>query len=159
MPGLLIAEGKVIPADFEFDRIAHGRPANDFHLGAIAEAHFKQSSADFGVAAHGKHMPAAPDAELVQAAGVGRTAMIARRKSTSFLHVGHSQSETSSAILSQLRLSFNEIRSLVNGVISTTGRPNRFHGQYSPRTGEVAIGRFPTLTSENGRGEAVVVPN
>jgi hypothetical protein len=65
MPGLLIAKGKVVAADAEFDGIAHGRAADYFDLGAIAKTHFEQAPAHLGVAANGKYMPATPDAELV----------------------------------------------------------------------------------------------
>jgi hypothetical protein len=65
MPGLFFAKGKMVAAKPEFDRIAHRRPPDNFDLGAVAKAHFQQAPAYFSVAADGKNVTLAPNAELV----------------------------------------------------------------------------------------------
>jgi hypothetical protein len=65
VPGLFFAEGQVIAAEAEFNRVAQRRPANDLDLGAVAKAHLQQPTANLRIATNGKHMPFAPDAELV----------------------------------------------------------------------------------------------
>jgi hypothetical protein len=72
----------VVAAKAEFDRIAEGGSTDDFDVGTVTEAHFQQPATEFGVTTHGKDAAAATDAELVQPAGLGRAAVITRRKST-----------------------------------------------------------------------------
>src|SRR5580704_8732294 len=99
----------MVAAEAEFDRIAHRRPADDFHLGAIAKAHFQQPPADIRIAAYGEHMALAPHAELVQPACFGGAAMVASREFTSFLHERCSVNRTGQLVSVEyiwLRLSF-----------------------------------------------------
>ena len=94
MPSLLFAKGQVVAAEAEFDGITHRSPADDFHLGAVAEAHFEEATTNVRVAANGEYMPLAADAQLVQAAGFRGAAMVAGGEFTSFLHDGCSVNRT-----------------------------------------------------------------
>ena len=76
----------MIAAEAEFDRIAHGRPADHLHLGAIAKTHFQQTPADFRIAANGENMTLAAHPKLIQAARFRCAAMVASREITRFLH-------------------------------------------------------------------------
>jgi hypothetical protein len=69
----------MIPSEAEFDRIAKRSPADDFNAGAVAKAHLQQPPAKIGIATHRKNTTPAPDAQLVQAARFGRTAVVTRR--------------------------------------------------------------------------------
>jgi hypothetical protein len=66
---LLASQRKVIAAQTELDRIAQRRPADDFDLRAVAEAHLQQPAAKVGVATDVDDLAAATDAELAQGAG------------------------------------------------------------------------------------------
>jgi hypothetical protein len=85
-PRLFISERQMVSAQPELDRIAQGRPANDFDVRAVAEAHLQQTATNVKVAADGNDKPAAADAQLVQGAGFRRPAMITTRKVTCLLH-------------------------------------------------------------------------
>ncbi|HWE98074.1 MAG TPA: hypothetical protein VG269_29280, partial [Tepidisphaeraceae bacterium] len=65
VPGLFFPQGQMVAAKAELDGVAQWRPADDFDLGSVAESHLKQATAYFGVAAHGRDVAAAADAELV----------------------------------------------------------------------------------------------
>jgi hypothetical protein len=60
--GLLLAKGKVIPAKTKFSRITQRRAADNFHLGAVAKAHFQQTAADIDIAADRDHGTGAANA-------------------------------------------------------------------------------------------------
>src|SRR5580658_6132963 len=77
VPGLFIAQGKVVAAEAELDWVTEWSAANDLNLGAVTEAHFEESAAEITVAAHREDKSAAADAELVQSAGIERTRVIA----------------------------------------------------------------------------------
>jgi hypothetical protein len=85
--GLLFAEGERVAAEAVLDRVAERGAADDFDGGAVAEAHLEEAAADVGVATDGDDAPTAADAEVVEAAGVDRTGMIARRKVAGLLHI------------------------------------------------------------------------
>jgi hypothetical protein len=88
--GLIGTEGQVVAAEAELDRVTQRSAANDFHLGPVAESHFQQPTANFGIAAHGKNGPLTANAELVEGAGFRRLTVIASRKFATFLHNPHS---------------------------------------------------------------------
>src|SRR4051794_5784409 len=85
---LLVAEGEVVAAEFEFNRVAERGAADDFDADAVAEAHLEEPAAEFGVAADGHHLAAAADAELVQRARLGSRAAVTRDDPTCLLHTG-----------------------------------------------------------------------
>ena len=74
---LLISEGQTVATQAELDRITEGRPADDFHLRAVAEAHFEQATPQLGVSTHRDDPAAATDSETVQSAGLNRAAVVA----------------------------------------------------------------------------------
>jgi hypothetical protein len=76
----------MVAAKAEFDGVAQWSPADDFDLGSVAESHLKQAPAYFGVAAHGRDVAAAADAELIQRTGFRCTAVVATGESTSLVH-------------------------------------------------------------------------
>ena len=76
----------MVSAQPELDRIAQRRPANDFDVRAIAEAHLQQPATNVAIPADGNHKPAAADAQLVQGASLRGSAMITARKVTCLLH-------------------------------------------------------------------------
>jgi hypothetical protein len=65
VPGLFFTEAQVVASQTKFDRVAHRGAANDFHTGAIAEAHLEEPAAKIGVASNGENAAPAPDAELI----------------------------------------------------------------------------------------------
>jgi len=67
-PRLFGAEGQVISAQAELDGVTERGAADDFDSSAVAEAHLKESPAQFGIAPHGYHMPASTNAEFAQGA-------------------------------------------------------------------------------------------
>ena len=67
--GLLVAEGQVVAAQTEFDRIAQWCPPDDLDAGAVAEAHFKQPATQLRVfTTHMHHAAAAPDFQVAETA-------------------------------------------------------------------------------------------
>jgi hypothetical protein len=87
---LLIPQRKAITAESELDRIAQRRPTQHFHLRVIAKAHLEQSTAQFRIAADANDVAAAAIAKLIQSAGLGIRALLARLKTTWLLHKFHS---------------------------------------------------------------------
>jgi hypothetical protein len=65
MSGLFIPEGKAIATKAKFDGVAQGGTPKDFDLGAIAEAHFKQSPAQLRITAHSANAAASTHAQCV----------------------------------------------------------------------------------------------
>ncbi len=86
MPRLLIPERQVIPAQTKFNRIAQRCPADDLNTGAVAEAHLKESTAQFRVAANAYDAPFAADAQLIQRARLRRAVVIANTHVTGLVH-------------------------------------------------------------------------
>jgi hypothetical protein len=87
VPGLFIAQGKVVAAEAELDWVTEWSAANDLNLGAVTEAHFEESAAEITVAAHREDKSAAADAELVQSAGIERTRVIASAEVARLFHL------------------------------------------------------------------------
>src|SRR5207248_1094314 len=83
---LLGAERQVIPAQAKLDRVAERGAADDFHLGAVAEAHLQQAAAKLTIPPDRDDGTAAADPERVQCTGLDRAAVIATGKVTGFLH-------------------------------------------------------------------------
>src|SRR5258708_14721577 len=86
VPGLLFAEAQVISTEAEFNRVAERRPANNLDKGAVAETHLKEAAAEVGIAADGDDASVTADPELVQATGLGRSAVVTTCKTTRLLH-------------------------------------------------------------------------
>jgi D-arabinose 5-phosphate isomerase GutQ len=76
----------MIAAKTKLDRVAKRGAADDFNLNAVAESHFEQAATKVVIAADGDHASLAADAQLVQAAGIGRSAMIAGVLAASLFH-------------------------------------------------------------------------
>jgi hypothetical protein len=87
---LIGAKRQVIPAQAEFDWVAQRSPANDFHVGPVAETHFQQPTTHVSIASHGKNSSLATNAQLVEPARFRRLAVITGGKFTTFLHNPHS---------------------------------------------------------------------
>ncbi|HMB94643.1 MAG TPA: hypothetical protein VKK61_01255 [Tepidisphaeraceae bacterium] len=75
--GLLIAKRETIATQAELDRIAHRGAADDFDVGAVAETHFEQSTAQILIAVDENDRTAAADPKAIEAARFRRTTMIA----------------------------------------------------------------------------------
>jgi len=90
---LLVAQGKVIAAEAELDRVAEGRPADDLDGRAVAESHLEQAAADFGVAADGENHPLAANSKLVETARLGRPTVVTGCKPACLLHINGSGSK------------------------------------------------------------------
>ena len=90
---LFVAEAQVVAAEAEFDRVTQGGSADDLDVGAVAEAHFQQASAEVGIAAHRKDAAAATHSKLVEPAGIGGAAVITGGKATCLLHTGFASPE------------------------------------------------------------------
>src|SRR5437588_3485165 len=86
MPGLIAAEGKMVSAQAEFDRVAQRGAADDLHVSTIAEAHLQEPPAQIAISTDSDDAAAAADAQLVQRARVDWPAVIAARKVTCLLH-------------------------------------------------------------------------
>ncbi len=69
VPGLFFAKAQVISTKAEFNWIAHGRTADDFHTRAVTEAHFQKAAAQIRIPTHAHYVSMAADAELVQTTG------------------------------------------------------------------------------------------
>jgi hypothetical protein len=85
--GLIGTKRERVAAEAVFDGVAERGAADDFDGGAIAETHLEESATDVGVATDGDDASAAADAEVVEATGVDRTGMVARRKVAGLLHI------------------------------------------------------------------------
>ena len=85
---LLVTKREAVSAEAKLDWVTEGRPANHFDVRAVAEAHLQQPPAHIAIPADGDHATAAPDAELVETAGVGIATMVARGEVTGLLHGG-----------------------------------------------------------------------
>src|SRR5690242_8883467 len=105
VPGLFFAKAQVVTAQTKLNGVSHWRAANHFDRGAVTEAHLQQPAAQIRITADGNDTSAASDAELVQAAGFGGTAMVTTRKSTCLLHT--SLLPNRCLKYTSLRLSFN----------------------------------------------------
>jgi choline dehydrogenase-like flavoprotein len=76
----------MVAAKTELDRVAERGAADHFNLDAVTESHFEQAATKVVIAAHGDHASFAADAQLVQAAGIGRSAMITGVIAASLFH-------------------------------------------------------------------------
>jgi len=70
----------MVTAESEFDRVAHRGPADDFNGCSVTEAHLQKPTSQVGIATDGDDAAAAANAELVQAARFGGTAVVTTRK-------------------------------------------------------------------------------
>src|SRR5262245_49367163 len=63
---LRIPQRETVSTQAELDWIAERSAAEDFHLGAVAEAHLEKPAAEIDVSPDGNDAPPAADAEAVQ---------------------------------------------------------------------------------------------
>ena len=57
MPGLIAAEGKMVSAQAEFDRVAQRGAADDLHVSTIAEAHLQEPPAQIAISTDSDNSP------------------------------------------------------------------------------------------------------
>jgi hypothetical protein len=86
MLGLLGAEGEMVAAETELDGVAQWRPADDFHLRAVAEPHLQKPAAQLRFTADGDDESLAADPKLIEAARFEASRMIAGGKPAGFFH-------------------------------------------------------------------------
>jgi hypothetical protein len=83
---LLVAKGQAVSAEPKLGRIAQWGTAEDFNLGAVAEAHFQQPATDIHIAANRDDPSPAPYPKTVQSACLHGTTVIAASQITCLLH-------------------------------------------------------------------------
>ncbi len=76
----------MVTAQAKFDRIAQRRTADDFDVHPIAKTHFEQTSPQWLIAVDSDDRAMATNAEIMQRAGVGGTAVVTFGKIAGFLH-------------------------------------------------------------------------
>jgi hypothetical protein len=99
----------MVAAEAELDWVSQRGAANDLDLRAVAESHFQQPAAKVVIAINGNHAAFAADAQLVQMAGIGSSAVIAGVVTAGLLHncrSGYPYERSGELDVSQLRMSF-----------------------------------------------------